>query len=85
VRRNTKGFRELTISQDDHVMLGLLDNSPFVQQLRCDFLVGLKVLFQGRNTYFQPALLEDVGKPAFRQPTMKRHLASLKTNLTRVT
>jgi hypothetical protein len=39
------------------------------------------VFIQGSETHLKPSLLEDVGEAAFRQATMKRHLAAFKTNL----
>src|SRR5687768_6404897 len=66
VSGNAQRLRQLAVTQHHYIVLGFLDDSAIMQQLRRDLLIGLETTIQGSQTYFQPLLLKDVGKSALR-------------------
>src|SRR6266478_386200 len=81
VRRDFQRLGNLAIAEDYDIVFGFLDDPAMVHNFRGYFIVGRKLLFQSREADFNPLLLEDIGKAAFGQTAMQRHLAAFETDL----
>src|SRR6476620_4642671 len=81
MRRDAQRFRQFTITENDHIVFGLFDYAASMQKLGRYLFIGLKASIQRAEADFQPALLEDVGKAAFGQTAMQRHLTAFKAYL----
>src|SRR5215813_11564483 len=66
-------------------MFRLLNQAALVQHFRVNFFVRLEMTIQRLETYFEPALFEDIGKAALGQSPVQRHLTTFKPTLGRVT
>src|SRR6185295_16976273 len=89
MRRNIECLREAALSQNNNTLvpreLALFDHPARDHQLRCDLIVCLEALVEIGEIHGQPFFLEDIGEPALRESSLKRHLAAFKTRTARIT
>src|SRR4051812_14869085 len=84
MRRNLQRLGYFAVAEHDNVMLRLLNDAAVVQQFRGDFFLRRKSFFQRFQAYFNPLLLENIGKAALWQTTVQGHLAAFEADLGRI-
>jgi len=66
-------------------VLGLLDKTSLVKDLRSHFFSDVEVRFDLRKADLDPLLLEDVGESSLGQTALQRHLSAFESLLAGVT